>query len=404
MKVILLTLHGARLDAFGAYGGALAATPHLDRLAAESTVFDQHYVSELHATSDEDEISNPMLDVLDELTAHLTTSGGSCAFFADERVSQSLSYSASWKHVSLVTDNDLAMLEQPTLCDAVLQQSIDWLQDYGQHYQNWLLSIELGSLLPDWREEEFKPGEATAGEEPREPLFEYDPSTTTPDPNRFGWRAAYGGVMHYVDELIGQFTTLLNELQLTDQCLLIVQSQGGQPLGEYGPIPHREHGIFEERAHVPLIMRFPRGAGAGKRVHHYTHPEDVLLTIYQMITGEAPNDLQADHLVRYTQGQAGRYRDYAVTLQHASDGQIDYATLRSKNWSITVPWHHEADQPLQLYRKPEDRWEMNNVAKEHTEVAEHLELTLRRYVAWKEQGCLGNAPELREEVLQVLAQ
>ena len=28
MKVIVLTLHGARLDAFGTYGGSLAATPH----------------------------------------------------------------------------------------------------------------------------------------------------------------------------------------------------------------------------------------------------------------------------------------------------------------------------------------------------------------------------------------
>jgi arylsulfatase A-like enzyme len=403
MKVILLTLHGARLDAFGAYGGALAATPHLDRLAAESLVFDQHYQSEIQP-GEEDAIHSQMLETLDELTAHLTTSGGSCAFFADERASQSLAYSASWKHVALISENDLAVLQQPSLSDAVLQQSIDWLQDYGQHYEHWLLCIELGALLPDWREEEYKPAETSGEEEAKEPLFDYDPAAVEPDPNRFGWRAAYGGVMRYLDDLVGQFMTLLNELQLTEHCLVIIQSPGGQPLGEHGMVPHRGHGIFEEQAHLPLLMRFPQSNGVGKRIHHYTHPEDVLFTLYQLFTGELPTSLQADHLARFTQPQAGRYRDYAVTFRHASDGTIEYGTLRTKHWSLTVPWNHEADQPLQLYRKPEDRWDMNNVAKEHAEVAEHLELTLRRYVAWHEQGSVGHPPELRDEILQVTAQ
>ena len=161
MKVILLTLHGARLDAFGAYGGALAGTPHFDRFASQSVVFDQHYASLVPSSQQEETLAEPAMMVLDELTAALTTTGGSSAYFADQRTMQSQSSTASWKTVTIVTEKDLVAMEQPTLSDAVLQQGVDWLQQYGMHYDSWLLSMELGALLPPWREEEYLPGSSS---------------------------------------------------------------------------------------------------------------------------------------------------------------------------------------------------------------------------------------------------
>lgn len=408
MKVIVLTLHGARLDAFGTYGGNLAATPHFDKLASQSVVFDQHYASHLAPLDAEEAIADSTVVTLDELTAALSTNNGSSAYFADHRVMHHLSYTASWKHVGVVTDHDLAALEQPTLSDAVLQHGVDWLQQYGQHYDSWLLNLELGALIPDWREEEIAedPAEKADSDDEEakaEPIFEFDPEEPSPAPSRFGWRLAYGGVMRYLDDLMGQFLKLLDELELTNECMVVVQSSSGQWLGEYGPVADRTDGLHEERSHLPLIIRFPKGAGAGKRVHHFTQPEDVMVTIYQSLVGEAPVDTQGDHLVRFTQGQAGRYREYAVSLLHSQDEQILEAGLRSLYWHLIVTLHPEWDSPLQLYRKPEDRWDMNNTITEHPEVAEHLELTLRRWLAWSTTGCLGDAPKLRDEVVKVMA-
>lgn len=406
MKVILLTLHGARLDAFGAYGGALAATPHFDRFASQAVVFDQHYASQLAATGSEETLADPAMLVLDELTAALTTSSGTSAYFADQRTMLSQSSTASWKTVCLVTERDLAALEQPTLSDAVLQQGIDWLQQFGIHYDSWLLNLELGALLPPWREEEFLAVPVEQQETPEaghEPCFDFKPGTASPSPERFGWRAAYGGVMRYVDDLFGQFTKLLAELELIDQCMIIVQSSGGQPLGEYGPVADRSEGLFEERCHQPLMIRFPEAAGAGRRVHHYTQPDDVMATLYQGLLDKATVDLLGDDLRRYTQSKAARYREYAVTVIAGPDAQPVQASLRTQHWSIMVPLQYADQAAVQLYRKPEDRWDMNDVARQHTDVAEHLELTLRRHLAWQSQGCLGDAPVLREEVLTVVA-
>lgn len=404
MKVIVLNMHGARLDAFGTYGGSLATTPHFDQFAARSMVFDQHYAHRLPSLTGDD-IPDPCEEALDILTARLTTGGNTSAYFADHRVMDALGYTANWKHVGIVSEQDLTALSQPTLCDAVLQQSIDWLQDFGVAYEHWLLNIELGALLAPWREEEYVPAPSSSPEEDTstEPVFEMEDSGESPAPQRSGWRLAYGGVVRYLDDLLGQFMKLLDELELTDECMIVIQSPLGQSLGEYGPVVERSTGIFEERCHLPLLIKFPKGAGAGRRVHHFTHPDDVLATIYQMLLGEACEQLQADHLYRYTQGQAGRFREYAVTLIPDQDDLLE-ASLRAKHWSLTVPFTDLTGRPIQLYRKPEDRWDMNNVAKEHVDVAEHLELTLHRYLLWRAQGSVGEEPGLRNEVVQVLAQ
>lgn len=403
MKVILLTLHGARLDAFGTYGGTLTATPHFDAFASQSIVFDQHFASRLFTNTDAESEEDQRFVTLDELTAELTNNDGSSAYFADQRVMQSLSYSASWKHVTLVTERDLAAMEQPTLSDGVLQHGIDWLQQYGHHYDRWLLNLELGALLPPWREEEIAAAKETgADEESAEPVLEYEVTGGVPDERRFGWRAAYAGVVRYLDDLLGQFVKLLDELELTGQCLFIIQSSEGQPLGEYRPGTGSHQGIEEARHHLPLMIRFPQGAGAGRRVHHFTHPEDVLATIYQCLLGQAPAELPGDHLVRYTQGSAGRYRDYAVTELFDDKEQLLEAALRTQYWNAVIPLD-DNERAMQLFRKPEDRWDMNNVTSEHADVVEHLELTLRRYLAWKTAGRHGDAPALRDELVKVLA-
>jgi len=128
----------------------------------------------------------------------------------------------------------------------------------------------------------------------------------------------------------------------------------------------------------------------------------VLATIYQCLLGQSPTELPGDHLVRYTQGSAGRFRDYAVTELFDDQEQLLEAALRTQYWNAVIPLD-DSERAVQLFRKPEDRWDMNNVTSEHADVVEHLELTLRRYLAWKTAGRQGDAPALRDELVKVLA-
>jgi hypothetical protein len=56
--------------------------------------------------------------------------------------------------------------------------------------------------------------------------------------------------------------------------------------------------------------------------------------------------------------------------------------LRTPEWLLVLPreWPAEdAPRPVQLFVKPEDRWEVNDVRQHHVEWAEALEQTLRAF-------------------------
>ena len=57
-----------------------------------------------------------------------------------------------------------------------------------------------------------------------------------------------------------------------------------------------------------------------------------------------------------------------------------------------------ADEPrsIELCRKSEDRWDQNNVVEQHVEVAELLELVLRRFVESLRNGGGQELPPLRD--------
>jgi hypothetical protein len=80
------------------------------------------------------------------------------------------------------------------------------------------------------------------------------------------------------------------------------------------------------------------------------------------------------------------------------EAATEYA-LHTLEWGFLLPEGTAAELPRrgpQLYVKPDDRWEVNNVLQHHLELAEHLERVLRGFVeASRRPGPL-QPPELRD--------
>ncbi len=77
---------------------------------------------------------------------------------------------------------------------------------------------------------------------------------------------------------------------------------------------------------------------------------------------------------------------------------VEEFAIRTHLWHLIVPVETDPDEPrpAELYRKPEDRWDQNNVIEQHPEVAEHLELALRRFVEAIGRDALDDLAPLRE--------
>jgi arylsulfatase A-like enzyme len=184
-----------------------------------------------------------------------------------------------------------------------------------------------------------------------------------------------------VDDLIGQFVGLLKELGLYQDCLISVTGFHGLPLGERSGVPSRFLGLHEELVHLPLVLKLPGSQSAGRRVHHLTQIENWFMMLAEVFEIENCYPGPAHYsLYGLAQGQGRRLNEYLVTeataFLHSGPREV---AVRTPDWYLILPISEWRGRPVQLYRKPEDRWEMNNVIREHADVADHLELTWHRH-------------------------
>ena len=100
-------------------------------------------------------------------------------------------------------------------------------------------------------------------------------------------------------------------------------------------------------------------------------------------------------LLPLIRGEIGKVRDYACLGMDLAEFAI-----RTHLWHLILPIEVDPEEPrtAELYRKPEDRWDQNNVIDQHVEVAEHLELALRRFVEHLRSGGTEEPPPLRDVV------
>ncbi|HMF38925.1 MAG TPA: sulfatase, partial [Isosphaeraceae bacterium] len=92
-------------------------------------------------------------------------------------------------------------------------------------------------------------------------------------------------------------------------------------------------------------------------------------------------------------GEQTKVRDYACMGM-----DVEEFAIRTHHWHLIVPVVSDPDEPrsTELYRKPEDRWEQDNVIEQHPEIADQLELALRRFVEALGRDALEDLVPLRE--------
>lgn len=105
----------------------------------------------------------------------------------------------------------------------------------------------------------------------------------------------YDGEVAYADSALGDFLAYLKKKNWYDGSLIIVVGDHGEGLGEHG---EDTHGIFlyDSTTHVPLLMRFPEGVGAGKVVDGQVRTIDVMPTVLDFLTVTAPARLDGASL------------------------------------------------------------------------------------------------------------
>jgi arylsulfatase A-like enzyme len=89
---------------------------------------------------------------------------------------------------------------------------------------------------------------------------------------------AYDGEIAFGDAQLERFLGLLKANDVHDDTLFVFVSDHGEEFHEHGGVQHG-HTLYDEVVRVPLIVRFPGGAHAGRRVAEPVSLIDVVPTV-----------------------------------------------------------------------------------------------------------------------------
>ncbi|HEY2839254.1 MAG TPA: sulfatase-like hydrolase/transferase [Pirellulales bacterium] len=390
MNVVCLVIDRLHVGQLGCYGNSSIGSPAFDRLAADGFLFDQtlaespeladFYASissgvHIFARADGD---GTRLNLVERLAA----SGVSSTLISDEPSLANFPWAAALDDVVHVPRERLpktaASLEETELARFFAVTS-DWLQTAAEPF---CLFAHCGSLGMAWDAPyEYRERYADA-DEPSPPEGATPPAFTLAenyDPDLLlGICQSYAGQISALDTCLAALVAQLEQLACHERTLLVVISPRGFPLGEHrfvGEAPMPPHA---ELAQIPWIIRFPDAHGASDRSSALVQPCDLGPTILDWF-GLPPehtllslSPLAGLSLLPIARGEAASIRDRAYVTSNA------WRAIRTPAWFLCVesPSAEDGATPaapqIQLYAKPDDRWELNDVADRCQNVVELL--------------------------------
>jgi arylsulfatase A-like enzyme len=349
MNVVVIAAHGLNCHWLGPYGNEWISTPAIDALACESILFDRHFAND----------PSPAGFRRDALPGNLEA----FAVLVDDR-KQPTSDDSRWNQV---IRTEPAAHKTPG--DA-LKAAVKTALEIVAKHEHWLLWIETDRLIPPWdfEYETYKEyAEASGGfietreVENEEPIDE--PTAGRIDPNDLSlWHRLHNSFAAAVTSFDAELMKLIEMFRrrgLDESAAWILTSGYGWPLGEHGVVGPSASRLHEELVHLPLIVRQPDARGAMHRVQDFTQPSDLAPTILDLLGVRGPGSLPP---IMTEQAASGReFCRYATGTQRG---------LRTDEWAFLPA---TGDQPVRLYSKPDDIWEVNDLAQRHPDECDALQ-------------------------------
>jgi len=357
MNALVCLVESLHLGYLGCFGNEWIGTPAIDRFAAESVTFDQCTAR----TPQSGEWLDRLLS-----TGTLRNLRGEQNLFVtgvsnvDWGCPTPDAFDEQWCSPEEPTDPQSAAKRLMIRWSRSVQESVPTLgilrlallQEEGSIDQRGRIGANLANLV------------TSSGVEPIEP----EPLQAIRD--------GYCDVVQQFDELFAMILERLEELQVLDETLVVLAADRGVPLGEHGMVGLLAPQLFDEVVHVPLIARLPRGR-RGARSPALVQSLDLGPTLAEWFERPVPSG-EGRSLVPLLRSHSARHRDYAI-----SGLQDQVYALRTNSWKLLQPMALPSDEgPPQrsLFAKPEDQWDLNDIAVEQEAIADRLELQLRRHL------------------------
>lgn len=377
MNVIVILNDSLRRDHINTYGvpapwprpghegEPFIETPNLDRLAAQSVLFDRCYVASYPTVPNRRDLFTgrwgfietgwePLLpgDVL--LSQVLSRAGVVTQLYFDTLPMGGEAYNFmrgfdGWEFVRGQHGDAWVTAPLPITLPAPLHQLRGdssrmgriLRNSFSRRYERDYMAPKTFSRALDWLEDNYKQPNFLLWIDtwdPHEPFDppEYDyrryadpeyagPAIIYPQYGRSGYltdaelndiRARYAGEVTMVDRCLGYLLDKVHALGLDENTLIIHTTDHGYLLGEHDLIgkPGDLLGnLYESHCHIGLLVRHPDGTGARQRIPQIVQPPDIMPTILEYFGVETPDTVQGRSLLPMIRGEQAPLHEFAVS-------------------------------------------------------------------------------------------
>lgn len=375
-NVLFYLIDTLRADHLGVYGYPRPTSPNIDRFAAEAALFTRAFAQSGWTKSAAASMltgltplshsvmgrADALPDSLRLLPERLRDLGyETVGITTNPNTSAEFGFSRGYDHYLRLFD---VALEYPNPdSDKVNEELFRWLgaRDRRKPFFAFLHTVDPHEPYtpPEPYRHRFAPRTRTGIQRPRP---EDVSATLAAHPGlrerdlKGDLEALYDGEIAHNDAQFGLLLRKLRELGLYDNTLIVLLSDHGEEFLDHGYWAHG-HSLYREILHVPLIIRFPGGQYAGRRVEPSVQHIDLVPTVLGIVGIQIPPDLPGMDLRAFASGAT------TVEREVSSDLDLDETEISSlvAHGMHLLEWERP-DPKVELYDIRSDWRELLNVA------------------------------------------
>lgn len=395
------------------YGNPHVATPHLDRLAAQGTLFTQFYVNGSVCSPTRSAFMTGIFPARNRMHGHLATEQlnqqRAMPNFLDPavpnvaRILKAQGYRTShvgkwhlgfhggaqlpdaygFDHHHSVASNDTRYQEMAGGFRAkssawIVDKTIDFVKSgSGPFY------AQMWSLLPH----------APLAPTPEQlvPFQKHQPGPHVPWP---GAQQIYSASLRDLDDQLGRFFTFLEKENLAQNTLVVFSSDNGpedihignashSAFGSPGPFRGRKRSLYEGGVRVPGIVRWPGQVPAARvDAKSIVSAVDFLPTMAELTGASTPANIDGENVTDILRG-ASRPRkkpllwEWRFNVAGYSYNRSPILSMRDNDWKLLM---NPDRSRVELYNIPQDSMELNNQATTQPKQVARME---KQLLAWQ---------------------
>jgi arylsulfatase A-like enzyme len=391
LNIILIICDTLRRDHLGCYGSDRISTPHIDRFASRSVVFDRAYAASFPTVPHRHDVMTGRYTFIESeweplprheiVLAEELGKAGYCSMMVIDQphiVENGYHYDrgfTGWEWIrGQETDRwQTAPAKPPMPCDPAKLRSPEeivklhqrniywrrgeedtfvartmtaasrWLERNWRQHDSFFLYVDTFDPHepwdpPQWYVDMYDPG--YRGEAITYPL--YAPSGYLSPPELQHVRALYAAEVTLVDRWVGRLLERIEDMGLLEDTLVVFTTDHGFCHGEHelmgkaliSPTGAEYVPLWEEIARIPLIVHYP--GCQPRREQAIIQPVDFMPTFLEVAGAPDPGTMHGRSFLPILRGQPTPWREFAVTsptIIHGAGGGTR-ATVTTAQWSF----------------------------------------------------------------------